>query len=163
MGGQKRDGHHEANTTKDSERIEGSKTGQGTQSLGGSELLDRRPKLTHLPDDACSCDKESKDIAGGRRLLSPPSTPETSTASRTGQGGGENQNIGALERTQGTQGSGPPDGNGGRRVILALLGGGGRHLNEKYGRIGGKRRRERCTRGQSGWRHGARAGEYRRW
>ena len=61
-GGQKRDGHHEAKTTKASERIEGSKTGQGTQRLGGSDLLNRRPKLTHSPDDACSCVKEIKDL-----------------------------------------------------------------------------------------------------
>ena len=65
MGGQKRDGHHKSKTTKASERIEGSKTGQGTQRLGGSDLLDRRPKLTHSPDDACSCVKAIKDIAGG--------------------------------------------------------------------------------------------------
>ena len=64
-GGQKRDGHHKAKTTKASERIEGSKTGQVTQSLGGSDLLDRRPKLTNLPDDAWRCVKAIKDIAGG--------------------------------------------------------------------------------------------------
>ena len=38
-GGQKRDGHHEAQTTRNSERSEGSRTGQGTQSLGGSLKL----------------------------------------------------------------------------------------------------------------------------
>ena len=64
MGGHKRDEHHEAKRTKYSERIEGSKTGQGTQRLGGSDLLDRRPKLTRLPDDACSRVKAIKDIAG---------------------------------------------------------------------------------------------------
>ena len=99
MGGQKRDGHHEAKTTKASEGIEGSKPGQGTQRLGGSELLDRSPKLTHSPDDACSCDKEIKDIAGGRRLLSPPTTTETSTASRTGQGGDKPKHRGTGKET----------------------------------------------------------------
>ena len=47
MGGQKRDGHHEAKTNKDSKRIEGNKTGQGTQSLGGSELLDMSSQCQH--------------------------------------------------------------------------------------------------------------------
>ena len=77
MGGQKRDGHHEAKRTKDSERIEGSKTGQGTQRLGGSDLLDWRPKLTHSPDDACSCIKEIKDIAGGAVSSALPPHPST--------------------------------------------------------------------------------------
>ena len=38
-GGQKRDGHHEAQKTRNSERSEGSKTGKGPQSLGGSLKL----------------------------------------------------------------------------------------------------------------------------
>ena len=121
MGGQKRDGHHEAKTTKASKRIKGSKTGQGTQRLGGSDLLDRRPKLTHSPDDACSCVKKIKDIAGGAVSLSLPPHPKQVTPAAQVRGGA-NQNIGALERTQGTQGTGLSDGYGGRRVILALLG-----------------------------------------
>ena len=131
MGGQKRDGHHEAKRPKDSERIEGVKTGQGTQRLGGSDLLDRRPELTHLPYDACSCVKEIKDIAGGAVSSALPPHPKQVPPAAQVKGGG-NQNIGALERTQGTQGTGMPDGYGGRRVILALLGG-GRHLNENTG------------------------------
>ena len=110
-------GRGNAKTTKASERIEGSKTGQGTQRLGGSDLLDRRPKLTHLPDDACSCDKEIKDIAGGAVSSALPTHLKQVPPAAQVRGGGANQNIGALERTQGTQGSGPPDGNGGRRVM----------------------------------------------
>ena len=64
MGGHKRDGHYEAKSTKNSERIVGRKTGLVTQRLGGSDLLDRRPQLTHSPE-ACSYYKEIKDIAGG--------------------------------------------------------------------------------------------------
>ena len=47
------------------ERIVGRKTGLGTQRLGGIDLLDRSLKLTHSPDNACSCVKAIEDIAGG--------------------------------------------------------------------------------------------------
>ena len=88
MGGQKRDRHHEAKRTKDSEGIEGSKTGQGTQRLGGSDLLDRRPKLTHSPDDACSCVREIKDIAGGAVSSAlPPHPKQVPPAAQVRRGG----------------------------------------------------------------------------
>ena len=65
VGGQKRDGHHETERTKNNERIVGRKSGLGTQRLGWSDLLDWRPNLTHSPDDACSSVKAIKDIARG--------------------------------------------------------------------------------------------------
>ena len=65
MGGQKRDGHQKTKRTKTTKGSQGVKCGLGTQRLGGSDLLDRRPKLSYSPDDACSCVKAIKDIAGG--------------------------------------------------------------------------------------------------
>ena len=94
MGGQKRDGHHEAKTTTASEGIEGSKTRQGTQSLGGSELLDRRPKLAHSPDDACSCDKEIKDIAGGAVSSALPPHPKQVPPAAQVRGGRQTKTSG---------------------------------------------------------------------
>ena len=64
-GGAESGGHHETQEDQYNERIVGRKSGLGTQRLGGSDLLDRRPKLTHSPDDAYSCVKAIKDIAGG--------------------------------------------------------------------------------------------------
>ena len=155
MGGQKRDGH-EAKTTKASERIKGSKTGQGTQRLGGSDLLDRRPKLTHSPDNACSCVKEIKDIAWGAVSSALPPHPKQVPPATQVRGGGKPKH----------RGTGKDTGDAWHRAASQFRrtagdnrrSWGGTTLKRKYGRRGGKRRRERCTSGQSGGRHGARAG-----
>ena len=100
-GGQKRDGH-KAKTTKANERIKGSKTGQGTQRLGGSDLLDWRPKLIHSPDDACSCVKEIKDIAGGAVSSSlPPHQKQVPPAAQVGGEEHAHNQSGHLDRTPG--------------------------------------------------------------
>ena len=45
-------------------------------------------KGTLLPGDACRCVEEIKTIAGGAVFFTPPPTPDPSTTSRTGRGGG---------------------------------------------------------------------------
>ena len=98
---------------------------------------------------------------GGRRLLSPPNTPETSTASRTGRGGGARpqpvRTPGQDTRSSldtGRQSRGADDGG-----QMTFLGG-----TTNYSKMDGEEARggERGMHGRAKWqRHGARTGESR--
>ena len=135
----------------------------GGHRLPGTARIERelgRQRPARYPGDAWQRDERIKTIAGGRRLLSPSTNTRAKYRQPHRSGGGHAHN----QRDTGKD----------TRSSMALAASqfgrtagdnqhywGGRLLNEKNRRRGGKRRKERCTRGQSDCRHGARTGESR--
>ena len=103
----------------------------GTQRLGGSDLLDRRPNQPTLQTTPVAASRQSR-TAQRAPSPKPPHQHQNQVPPAAQVRGGQAKPSGHWKEHRGKHGTGPPVSSGGRRVITGAPGE-GRHLNENTG------------------------------